>query len=161
MIGALAPSYPGFVRDDAALAEALASSAPEPTWIVMLTPVALVPDPPAIMEFPVMLPATNCEIPRAVMYIDVGIAVPLTLDAEPEVPPPLEIVDMLTAPGNGVTRARPLVVGTIIPRLFIGAGTIRSSRMHSSKFGFRSQFSLMASPLNAPTAETIVSELAD
>jgi hypothetical protein len=44
-------------------AEAPASSEPEPSWIVMLTPVALT-GPPPTLGFPVKLPGENVEIPR-------------------------------------------------------------------------------------------------
>jgi hypothetical protein len=50
---------------------------------------------------------------------------------------PSEPAAEFEAPGNGVTRASPLVVKTIRPR-FVTAGEIRSSSKQSHKFGFNS-----------------------
>ncbi len=69
MIGAAAPFEAGLLRDEAAvgITGALASSEPEPTWIVPPGP-ALEPETaPPTDALPVKLPGENDEIPRPVM----------------------------------------------------------------------------------------------
>jgi hypothetical protein len=84
-------------------------------------------------------------------------AAPLTLDAvllEPELLPSEPDAEF-DAPGNGVTRASPLVVKTIRPRL-VTAGEIRSSSKQSNKLGFNSQCRLIGA-LPQPISRSLTS----
>jgi hypothetical protein len=110
-----------------------AVSAPEPTEIDMDTPPVPVA-PAARLGTPVILPGFKLEIPPVpVTYRLVGIATPLTEDALPP-PPTLNAAPELLAPGNASMSVRPLVVKMMTAR-FAMAGAMRSSNMHSTKFG--------------------------
>jgi hypothetical protein len=103
--GGLRTSLATVLRVTNGMIGAFASSAPEPTLMVMLSPVEPAGPPAPRVGTPVMLPGKTLEMPpKPSMKNGVLIGVPLTLEAVLGPGPSAEPEGETKAPGNGISN---------------------------------------------------------